>query len=378
MDRPSGSNFANVQVLRALAAYMVVCHHVLNNLAHYTAVGWMPEPPALGARGVEIFFVISGFIMVATTDARNPGSLRFAVHRIVRIVPIYWLVTLVAATALGVGFQLFNRDALSPEMLLTSLAFLPDIQPGGEVTKPIVVVGWTLNYEMTFYALFSLCLLARKSVRVVLASAAIGLVWLAQLRGAGGLLGYWGQDIVLAFALGMIVARASDRHVLSVGRAQSVLVLGGVGLVVLDLVLVPRGLAHAGLVSAAAAGAIVLGAVALDRQGRSLRAGWLQRHGDASYSIYLLHPFILQGVGKLWKVSGLNGGVAGLVAMVLVMLLLSALVGLVFHQCVEKPLTRFLRKRADVLLGPPKKVRRHWIGGRGGSGDAGRATSLAE
>lgn len=347
-EKSSGSVFENVQVLRAVAAYMVVCHHVLNNLAHYTAVGRFAEMPGIGARGVEIFFVISGFIMVSTTDAREQRPGRFLLHRIVRIVPIYWLLTFVAALAIASGLQLFNRGALSLDMLLTSLLFLPDLKGVGEATKPLVVVGWTLNYEMMFYAIFALCLFFARSLRIWLACGAVLLLWLAQMAGIGGLLGYWGDDIVLSFVLGMAIARLTPGNPLPVWPALAAIALGGAALVVLEIVLVPSGFPRPGLVSALAAGAIVLGAVSLDRRGASIMAPWLKGQGNASYSIYLLHPFILQFVGKAWLVTHLNRSAVGLVVMVVVMFTLVCVLGTAFHRLVEVPLTAALRQRVDM------------------------------
>ncbi|MCJ2182023.1 acyltransferase [Novosphingobium sp. 1949] len=339
--------FQNVQVLRAVAAYMVVCHHLLNNLAHYTAVGLMPEPPAIGARGVEIFFVISGFIMVSTTDAREQSPGRFLAHRIVRIVPIYWLLTLVAACAIAAGFQLFNRGAFSLDTLFTSLLFMPAFQAGGEVTKPIVVVGWTLNYEMMFYTLFALCLFCPRSVRIWLACGGILALWGAQVTGTGGLIGYWGNDIVLSFVLGMLIARGGQSLTLDAFAASGAILFGALALVVLEVRLVPAGVAHPGMISALAAGAIVLGVVSFDRRGKHLPGRWLQGQGDASYSIYLLHPFILQIVGKLWLLLHLTERVGGVSTMVLVMVGLVCLCGTLFHHRIEKPVTERLRGWVD-------------------------------
>src|SRR4030095_15095732 len=90
------SNFATVQALRAVAALLVVVYHVFD----MWSLRVNPSPPgatwANGAAGVDIFFVISGFVMVVSSRrmAAQPGAWRtFIEHRIVRIAPLYWLAT---------------------------------------------------------------------------------------------------------------------------------------------------------------------------------------------------------------------------------------------------------------------------------------------
>lgn len=98
----------NVQALRALAVYAVVAHHVINALNHY--FGYCNIQVEVGATGVDVFFVISGFIMAVTTSHRSITPSEFIKHRIVRIVPLYWLLTLISAGLMLVGFRvLFNN-----------------------------------------------------------------------------------------------------------------------------------------------------------------------------------------------------------------------------------------------------------------------------
>ena len=348
MPGSAGPVLVNVQALRAVAAYMVVAHHIANNLAHYTASGRFPELPGLGARGVDIFFVLSAFLVVTRSDRQGPSPGAFLVQRIVRIVPIYWLLTGLAALGIAGGYRLFDRGAITPDALLAALFFLPDFTELGAVRRPILVVGWTLNYEMAFYLLFALCLLAPRRGRVALACGALALLWLAQVSGAGGLAGYWGADSVLAFALGMLLARSLPSSGLAPALAIGAMLAGAAGLCALEVLYVPVGLPHPDLWGAMLAALVVLGAVALERRGITLRAAWLHRQGDASYAIYLVHVFVLQFVSKAWKAAGLTQSVAGLVVMVALMVVLVPLVSLAFHRHVEVPLTRYLRGRGRL------------------------------
>ena len=145
----SNDHLLSIQYLRAVAALMVVFHHIIN------AKPWLFNPlenyPSL-ATGVDIFFVISGFIMYVA--ARNEAPLEFLKKRIIRIVPLYWVATLafvIVKTKLHI-FSLTPEDWLH---IAKSLAFIPHHDPTnpGKIW-PYLIQGWTLNYEMFFYLIF--------------------------------------------------------------------------------------------------------------------------------------------------------------------------------------------------------------------------------
>lgn len=126
----------NIQALRGLACLMIVfCH---------TAVG-----NGIGQYGVEIFLIISGFIIMYTTEFE---SSQFWRKRIKKIVPLYWLVTLFTSFAVYAVPQLFNSYEVSLEYIFKSLFFIP-YEHGG-IRQPVLGLGWTLNYEMLFYLIF--------------------------------------------------------------------------------------------------------------------------------------------------------------------------------------------------------------------------------
>nr|WP_232247679.1 acyltransferase family protein [Pseudomonas putida] len=113
----------------------------------------------VGDFGVDIFFVISGFVMWVTTEGKNKGIREFWVSRILRVAPLYWVFTCVlVAAALLMPSLFFNSRAVDPVFLLKSLFFIPALNPDvGDVT-PVYTIGWTLTYEMFFYAIFGLSL----------------------------------------------------------------------------------------------------------------------------------------------------------------------------------------------------------------------------
>src|SRR6185437_14170487 len=132
----------NIQALRAIAALLVVFVHLAVPVA---ALGVAP----FGAGGVDLFFVISGFIMVYTTVGRPISGAEFLGRRIVRIVPLYWLLTLAVFGIALIAPTLLQFTTASWGQLLKSLFFIPFAKANGDV-QPVLFLGWTLNYEMFF------------------------------------------------------------------------------------------------------------------------------------------------------------------------------------------------------------------------------------
>jgi exopolysaccharide production protein ExoZ len=333
----------NIQVLRAFAAYGVVGHHIIDSF-HHLAIGRVSTYPQFGATGVNVFFVISGFIMALTT-ARETTPGQFLYHRIVRIVPIYWLLTALTLGLMACGFALFgNHQGVDLRQAVTSFAFIPDIRLFSESPRPpALFVGWSLNFEMMFYAIFAAALMLRGDKRLVAAGGAVFALWIAHFFSSNDYIRWLGGDVVLGFALGILIWRAAPAlPPLAAG------LLIPVSLVILaspDLapqVVLP---ACHDLVVTAGAGALVMAVVGLERGGRHVRKGFLTSQGDASYSLYLLHPFMLQLVGKLAIWSGLNETPIGLCVVVVAMFVASLFAGTIFHRLIERPITELLRRR---------------------------------
>ncbi len=169
---------ASIQILRALAALMVVFSHVqadsfdTANRAGQHFAGFHMLP--LNA-GVDLFFVISGFIMVYASRrlfGTPRAGAQFMARRIARIVPLYWLATSLALILLG--YEAARGKGAFPGVweILASFGFIPFARPQDGLVQPVTGVGWTLNYEMFFYAVFALFVgLAR--TRAVPAVAAV-------------------------------------------------------------------------------------------------------------------------------------------------------------------------------------------------------------
>ena len=198
-----------VQYLRAAAALVVMFFHV----SVLTQETWGLDPRRvdhIGAAGVDLFFVISGFIM-AMIVAR-PGAFdgkRYWIRRIARVVPAYWAITLFVFGLAVVLPSLFHSTTANLSHLLVSLSFLA-MDNGDGTTVPLLVVGWTLNYEMFFYAIVAVTAGLFSDRRLLGASGVIVcLVLIGFLfEPANPSLAFYTNPILLEFVFGIMIFRA--------------------------------------------------------------------------------------------------------------------------------------------------------------------------
>ena len=183
----------NLEIIRFLAASMVVFFHLQEKFA--VELGLLPELNSslgiFGAAGVDIFFVVSGFVIALNVSNPKVTSLSFLGARAARIIPSYWLLTLLAAATMFVAPTQFQRE-ISFVDIWTSMAFL-NTQFGVEL--PVISMGWTLNLEIFFYLIVTVSLLiARKNhllVQVIGSTALVAVVFFAG-----------GDALLLEFLLG--------------------------------------------------------------------------------------------------------------------------------------------------------------------------------
>lgn len=281
----------SLQYLRAAAALLVVFHHVRNpsNGLFNPIAHWQ-----FGQAGVDMFFVISGYLMYAL--ARGDHPIRFLRRRIIRIVPLYWIATLFLYLQVMVGFPgVLPR----PDQLLRSLLFIPQYhQQAKTEIWPFLVPGWTLQYEMYFYAMFAIGLAFRRPLAITLMVGAIVVVFgqLGVGDSSNAIFVAYTSPIITEFFQGMLIALVHQRR--SLARLWVALPIGIVALLLAGNFDAPRLLIW-GLPSTL----ILIGCLALEDAKRMPSIPLFKLLGDASYSIYLSHAFVLQiGLLVWWKV----------------------------------------------------------------------------
>jgi exopolysaccharide production protein ExoZ len=298
--------------------------------------------------GVDIFFVISGFIMFVTSRDSSPGE--FAARRLIRIVPVYWLLTIALAAVVLIQPQLFRTTVLSGTYLIKSLLFIPYANPGQSGTLvPLLVPGWTLNFEMFFYLIFTGLLFFNFRYRLALSLLVFGILCVAGdhagVADAHSVPAFYGNPRIFEFWAGMLIGYFYLRRTLCMPRLVCVaLIIAGFSLLVLNYEAFPpfyRSFGESSLSYLVPSAAIVLGVVGVDYSGGVRYHKIPALLGDASYSIYLGHIFLF-GVARTWwarmhveRVDALHAILFALFGMA-VCLLGSVLI----YWIVERPMTR--------------------------------------
>jgi exopolysaccharide production protein ExoZ len=206
----------------------------------------VPTWSIFGSAGVDIFFIISGFIMVhATRKVAADGdrlyqATDFLVRRAIRIVPLYWL-------ALLFQDRYLVRNGTADMALLYDFAFIPRFNPmhDGEIL-PSLIVGWTLNFEVFFYILFGAAIMFGRRKHLVLAVMILALVVAGKIFDLKGsaVLRVWSSELLGEFALGMGVYLFVSQRRWMPGAVMAVLVmLGGFAVLAVPNGPVPRLLA---------------------------------------------------------------------------------------------------------------------------------------
>jgi len=317
---------------------MVVAHHASNQIAatqSHLEFGF-------GVSGVDLFFVISGFIMAVTSTDMSP--IEFVKRRIVRVVPLYWLLTLSMICIALVAPSLFKTLRFSAGTVVESLLFVPHSSlsfPG--MAWPVLVPGWTLNFEMFFYAMFSLSLfLPVRSRTPALVAAFAMLIVVGFLFGPfdSPVFSTYTSPLLAEFVSGVLIGHLWLRGLVRLTASTSSLaIVCGAGLLVLrndppfmqfnpmlGAVLVVVGSLHSSIGH---------------WHNRTLRA-----LGDSSYSIYLTHIFTLGALREVWvKTAHADDSATSAWLFMITSLLICAVAGWFTYRWLEQPLLRWFSAR---------------------------------
>lgn len=355
----------SIQALRFFAALLVVLDHALLALtyagsvpAHYSSLAWL-----MGEMGVYVFFAISGFIMLITNDERfgKSGAIGdFLLRRFIRVAPIYWLFT----TWIVWSAVRNTPGAITTEQIVKSYLFIPVANAAGQM-RPVHGVGWTLNYEMLFYALFALAMALRFRAGVIFVFSALTLLVVSgvalrspfEIGEPQGLLEVWTSPILLLFGFGLLIGLAHQRLNIK-ERTLSPWALCALIAAPLFAFQLSDGASISAFwrIFAATGAVLVVAAAAFTRLPPGMER-ILVYGGDASYSLYLVHTFVIGALYRRLPDMSAHSPVAFFVIAVLT----SLCAGFIVRQVIEKPLTRWVWA-AIVWLRSLPSLRGAWRG----------------
>ncbi|HTR27765.1 MAG TPA: acyltransferase [Puia sp.] len=365
----------SIQLLRALAALFVVYTHSIGQMGMF-AMGWQQRTPlrtSLGTFGVDIFFVISGFIIYLSAGqlTGRQASVSFLWHRFRRINPVYYVAVVLTVITWIPSFLRHQRAAPSTPQVASWIVLLPF--PGNPPAA--LSQAWSLLYEWMFYWVFFLLILVSVRMKAAILCAVLGalafLGWLFRDR-LTGVWVFYTDPLLVEFGMGVVIGYIFRRW--NPGKMAALcLLLPGIvaGLMILitgygdfQAVLAPPAFLrylHAFFWGSAAA-LIVAGCVFLEKccapaffchqnfvpdlrpvlVRKSRFAHFLLTLGDASYSIYLFHLIVFGFIGALYLRVGffLPPDLA-----IPIHAAIAVAGSLLFYRFVEKPLLRWLKPR---------------------------------
>ena len=338
---PVPEKYQALQLLRFIAAFMVIILHSTYYASERLTIGSILYDE--GGNGVALFFVISGFVMVISSQRlidQADGWKIFAVKRIVRIVPIYWLIITLKLAMMTVNKSFILHANLDPIFILKSYFFIPALNPDG-LYMPFYGVGWTLNFEIFFYALFAIALAFKVKPMLFLSATFLPLYLLSYFKTqAWGALGFYADPIIINFLLGMVSA-----YLILSGRKIG----SGLGCVIIVVSLLYLFIPRTGFLDFLPMNHYlkVITAFLAVYCGASLSARFSAKIpnlfiylGGASYSLYLVHPFVAPaGPVILGKLKILSTELS-----VMMSVGIAIAIGVVFYKICEVPFTRMATK----------------------------------
>lgn len=345
--------FGNLQAVRGVAAMLVLLVHATHVPGHYGPWVW----PFLlyGPAGVDVFFVISGFIITMIAVAAGSSGPRlsvaqdFAIRRIVRIYPLFWI-------ALLAFWLLYPHVKVGVDIAQTPMWRLFLLM---DQHNYLILAAWTLQFEIYFYLVVTVILLiAPRNVFLGLAVwgiASLGLATVGYLYDPGMFYEVVTSPLLAEFLFGAAVAYAIQK-----GETR----LAGPALVAGIAMFLVGGYANSlygdwlphvrALCFGPASALVIYGLLVAESRSGIVFPRIMRRIGDASYSIYVWHQPLLFGIGSVFVLIGLHSVLPGFA---LFLLSVAIMIGLGFASFawIEVPIQRFLQPR---LTGGPG---RPWI-----------------
>lgn len=343
------SQIVSIQYLRGFAALLVIFQHAHEQIPAFQAY----MDTSFGAGGVDLFFIISGVVMIQSTSRHRPTRRDFMLRRVERIVPLYWTMTALVAVLLIAAHGLVESSVFTVDSFVKSLLFIPSLNPGKDELSPMLKLGWTLNFEMFFYLVFAvfLPLGAVKRIGCITATFLLFYVWGRVLGSQWRPVQFWSDPIVLEFVLGAVIGLVDLRGWLCPlprWAVYSALAIGVVSFVALSDVPVAR-LWVRGLPAFIVVGSLI----AMERNGLfRFGRGIMRTIGDASYSIYLSHLYGIIAARLLWNRAHLPHGPLSAASFVVFCYAVGLALGLAVYFFFEKPIIDYFSRTRRLQRTP--------------------------
>ncbi|WP_428152371.1 acyltransferase family protein [Brevundimonas sp.] len=332
---PPRTELVSIQYLRAVAALGVVVWHAQGQVG-------LPNTQVLQA-GIEIFFVISGYVMWLILGQRPVSPMVFLQKRFTRVVPLYWLLTTLMVGLLIVSPQLLQSTRFDLPHIVSSYLFVAWPNPvEGVGLKPVMIPGWTLNYEMAFYVLLAVGLAMKSTWRAGFVVGVLLLLAAASVLPLPPIAHFYASPFMAEIAFGVMLAMVMPR----IPRAwlnHGGWVFGlGLALLILGGAVIDANASGRLILFALPVVLIVAGLVAVEQTGRLPSIVALKAVGDASYPLYMIHPVLLSAMAQAIRLTGIDISpwlyVAGSIVV-------TSVVGWFAHVTLERPLIAAFKPR---------------------------------
>lgn len=300
----------SLQALRGIAVLGVVAFHSLSIEQKYSGGDiLLPDLLRVGQSGVDLFFVISGFVMVTVTEGRFERSseiMRFLWGRITRIYPTYWFYFLLTAAVFLVKPNWVNSSQGHQAQLISSFLLLPSNQ------LPLVMVAWSLIHELWFYLAFTILL--RFHERFLFPSLLVWgaivtilnlLVTVADLSATARIaLHPYSLEFIIGALTGISLSKEHAPKLSARNAVLTIVFVLSIGFPIIygfDI-LKQEGILRAGVIGTLY-GFLVFSVVTLEQFHKFTAPKSLQFIGDISYTVYLSHVLVLSAIGRLWLIA---------------------------------------------------------------------------
>lgn len=325
----------NIQILRGIAANAIILFHLIVIEQRYgNGIPIMPSFFQFLSAGVDLFFVISGFIMATIISAGTTWK-KFLFSRVTRIYPPYWFYTSIMLAAYFVAPAMLSRPEIPS--FWRSYLLIPDHQ------FPLLSLGWTLIHEMYFYliltAILAFSLPLKKSLALWAGCIAVVPIFFSR-KEMSPVFALISHPLTLEFILGAVVGLAVRAGWNRFGRCGAIVAMGilcALSLWVTDFAQLTDwqrsilGIPFALIVYSMA----VIKTIPYSK--------WAVALGNASYSIYLSHILVLSTLGRIFTLAHADGLTAEIVY-ILLSILAANMFGLISYKYLELPLIVRFRK----------------------------------